>query len=475
MLNYILFLVIICTGAVLLLFPVLGHLFRKKAIKVVLIPYIIITAWIIVATAAVGYTRMIVPWTFPILFIVNICNAVIFLLVANRNLRKIIAPLQKIGELEQSLKQGKGDLSVRLDASAEDEVSRLSGSLNEFLARLSILVEDIRSQSGKTKRNSIELRVLMDRADKTVQDIVESINQIKEMTAVQTSLVEESAEQSIEMVNAVKKQNQQIAEQSAEITYSSARIGDMITSINMIAERLEKSDEQFYSLNEQTETGKREITQLKETIVSLRDQSEGVIQANGTIQSIAAQTNLLAMNAAIEAAHAGEAGKGFAVVADEIRKLAENSGSQSRVIADNIKKLQLSVEHAVKSTAATEHSFDAIYDSVKLVDEIEQGIKAAIHTESAGGKEILSVIAHIQNTAGEIEKGARILHEGSERVQSAMTEAKEITEQVRRSSISIAEKSHELNEEIDTTATSLVENDENIGVIEKGLSIFKTK
>jgi methyl-accepting chemotaxis protein len=336
-------------------------------------------------------------------------------------------------------------------------------------------VETFRQQSGKTKKNSTELRVLMDKADNTVQEIVVSINQIKELAALQSDLVENSAARSVAMVNAVKRQNQQIDGQASEITRSSVKIADMITSINVIAENLGKSDEQFYALNEQTEIGKSEIIRLKETVASLIEQSEGVVEANGTIKSIAAQTNLLAMNAAIEAAHAGEAGKGFAVVADEIRKLAENSSSQSKVIADNIKKLQESVELAVKSTTATEHSFDTIYDSVKLVNDMEQDIKEAIDKESEDGKEILSAITNIQGATDEIEKGAQTLYEGSEAVQRAMAEAKSITEKVRNSSVAIADISRELNEEIDRTTKSLVENDENIEAIERGLSIFKTK
>jgi methyl-accepting chemotaxis protein len=181
------------------------------------------------------------------------------------------------------------------------------------------------------------------------------------------------------------------------------------------------------------------------------------------------------MNAAIEAAHAGESGKGFAVVADEIRKLAEISGSQSKVIADNIKKLQVSVDMAVKSTTATEVSFDTIYTSVKLVSDIEEGIKNAVNREAEGGKSILSGIAYMRNVTDEIKKGSQTLQQGSEAVQKAMTEAKHITEKVRTSSISIAGKSLEFNEEIDETAKSLAENDKNIESIEKGLSIFKTK
>jgi methyl-accepting chemotaxis protein len=128
MLEYVLFCAIACSGAVLVLCPILAHVFRGKAIKAVLIPYIIITAWIVLVSVSVGYLRNIMPYVFPILFTVNTVNAVIFLVITNRTIRKILAPLQKIGELEESLKQGKGDLTIRLEAKPNDEIGKLSGS-----------------------------------------------------------------------------------------------------------------------------------------------------------------------------------------------------------------------------------------------------------------------------------------------------------------------------------------------------------
>jgi methyl-accepting chemotaxis protein len=313
---------------------------------------------------------------------------------------------------------------------------------------------------------------MMNKADKSVQDIVSSINHIKEMASSQSAIIKDSASQSVEMTNATKKQNEQIA---GQVTESSDAIEVMMASIKSIAENLEKSVEQYNALNEQTEKGKYEVTQLKETIASLHSQSEGVAEANGTILSIAAQTNLLAMNAAIEAAHAGEAGKGFAVVADEIRKLAENSSSQSKVIADNIKKLQSSVELAVRSTNATEASFDVIYGSVKEVSDIERSIRNAIHEEADGGKQILAGMANIRNTTSEIEKSSQTLLKRSEALQKSMSESESITELVKSTAVSILGKAKELSGEIDVTAKSLLENDEDIGKIKNGLSIFKTE
>ena len=268
MFQYMIFVAITCLIAIIVVLPILSYIFRGRAIKAVIIPYLLTALMMIFTTICAGYQRSVIP-SFPILFVVNTVIVLVFLASANQNIRKILTPLRKIDELEELLKQGKGDLSIRIEAKTNDEVGKLCTSLNEFLGRLSALVDDIRQQSGKTTENSAELRILMEKADKTIQDIVESIRQIKEMAVSQSALVEDSTTRSIEMANATKRQNKQIESQVAEITHSSARIEEMMTSIDMIAENLETSDEHFNILNKQSETGKKEISQLKETVISL--------------------------------------------------------------------------------------------------------------------------------------------------------------------------------------------------------------
>jgi methyl-accepting chemotaxis protein len=287
--------------------------------------------------------------------------------------------------------------------------------------------------------------------------------------------VNASAARSEEMARAMAEQNEQVTAQAAGITASSAAIEEMMANIKSIADNLERNDAEFSTLNKQTEIGKQELTKLKETVSALHERSAGVAEANRTIQSIAAQTNLLAMNAAIEAAHAGETGKGFSVVADEIRKLAESSASQSKVIAENVKGLRDCVEAAVTSTNTAEMTFEEIYASARKVIEIEGDIKNAVNEESEGGKQILAGIADVQNASDKVKKELRTLVEDCDAVQNAMAEASSTTGEVSNNAVIISEKVEDLKKQIDATTMSFTETDKNIGLIEERLKVFKTE
>jgi len=124
------------------------------------------------------------------------------------------------------------------------------------------------------------------------------------------------------------------------------------------------------------------------------------------MNSIAAQTNLLSMNAAIEAAHAGEAGKGFAVVANEIRKLAESSSGQSKTTASMLKKIKASIDNITKSSNDVLTRFDAIDSGVKTVSEHEQNIRNAMEEQEEGGRQILESVGSLKDITVSVRKGA---------------------------------------------------------------------
>jgi len=197
-----------------------------------------------------------------------------------------------------------------------------------------------------------------------------------------------------------------IDEQAESVNTSSSAIEEMTANIHSVSQTLVENGKNVETLMEASEYGRTSLQTVAQEIQEIAKDSEGLLEINSVMNTIASQTNLLAMNAAIEAAHAGESGKGFAVVADEIRKLAENSAKQSKTTAAMLKKIKASIDNITKSSNEVLGRFEAIDTGVKTVSGHEQNIRNAMEEQEAGGKQILDAIARLKEITVSVQKGS---------------------------------------------------------------------
>jgi len=209
------------------------------------------------------------------------------------------------------------------------------------------------------------------------------------------------------------KLNGQLESQSSAITESSAAIEQMIANTRSVSNTLSKNAQNVQSLQEAAAVGHSGLNEVATDIKEIARESESLLEINSVMQNIASQTNLLSMNAAIEAAHAGESGRGFAVVADEIRKLAESSSRQSKTIGGVLKKIKGSIDKITKSTDNVMNKFEAIDGGVKTVAEQENGIMNAMAEQSSGSTQIMQAIAQVNNITGQVKEDARKMVEAA--------------------------------------------------------------
>jgi methyl-accepting chemotaxis protein len=167
-------------------------------------------------------------------------------------------------------------------------------------------------------------------------------------------------------------------------------------------------------LSEAAENGKTGLETVAQKIQEIARDSEGLLEINSVMDNIASQTNLLSMNAAIEAAHAGEAGKGFAVVAYEIHKLAESSSGQSKTTATMLKKIKSSIDSITVSSNEVLSRFEVIDSGVKTVSQHEQNIRSAMEEQEVGGKQILESMQNLKEISVSVKKGAGEMEEAGE-------------------------------------------------------------
>ena len=198
-----------------------------------------------------------------------------------------------------------------------------------------------------------------------------------------------------------------VQRQSVAVTQSSASIEEMIANINMVTETLSKNAQNVKELEEASEVGRSGLSGVANDIQEIARESESLLEINSVMSNIASQTNLLSMNAAIEAAHAGESGKGFAVVADEIRKLAESSSTQSKTISTVLKKIKGSIDTIKKSTANVLNKFEAMDGGIRTVAEQEVNVLRAMEEQGQGSKEVLEAISEVNKITQQVRSASQ--------------------------------------------------------------------
>ncbi|MDR2518720.1 MAG: methyl-accepting chemotaxis protein, partial [Spirochaetaceae bacterium] len=204
-------------------------------------------------------------------------------------------------------------------------------------------------------------------------------------------------------------------------------------------------------------------------------ESAGLLEINAVMENIASQTNLLSMNAAIEAAHAGEAGKGFAVVADEIRKLAESSGEQSKTISGVLKKIKDSIDKITNSTNAVLLKFEAIDKGVRTVTDQETQVRNAMEEQGTGSKSILEAVSSLNEITEEVKGGVQVMLNGSHQVIKESKILEELTVGITNGMNEMVSGAYQIDSEVNHVNDISVHNKQQIELLLNEVSKFKVE
>ena len=329
--------------------------------------------------------------------------------------------------LRQVISYGKGDLTVRLPVFGNDEITEIAVSFNDTIAKIGASIQAVSTNSNMMEAIGNELASNMTETAGAVHEISANIDGVKQQAMTQAASVTETAATVEEIVRTIKQLNTGIEAQVSSVAQSSSSIEQMVANIASMGQTLGKTDSVIKDLTAATGDGKATLVTSNAVTRKIAEESGSLMEASSVIQHIASQTNLLAMNAAIEAAHAGEAGKGFAVVADEIRKLAEDSAAQGKTITTTLKTLSGEIEILSASSKTVEEKFNAIFTLAEQVKDMSARLTEAMREQENGSREVLTAIKNINTVTVEVQASSQEMLKGGEGVADEMKKLDNLT------------------------------------------------
>ena len=386
-------------------------------------------------------------------------------------IRRLIKPVTLLTQTINDT--ASGDLTKRLPERGNDEIARASRSFNKTMEELRKMITAIKGQSGVLSEIGENLASNMATTASAMNQIAATIQSIKDRVISQSGSVKNTNATMAKVTSNIDKLSVHVEIQSDAVSQSASAIEDMFLSIHSVTSSLTQNTQSLAELKKSAVEGRSSLQEVVRDIKEIARESEGLSEINAVMENIAALTSLLSMNAAIEAARAGEAGKGFAVVAREIRKLSENSSSQSNTIYAVLKKIQDSIGKITQSTDNVLDRFEVIDQRVKTVASQGENIRAAMEEQGQRGEQILQSSSQVNEVTQQVKDGSEEMLDGSKEVIKESKNLEEVTMEITVGISEMAAGTAQVNTAVSSVNNLTNKNRENISSLVQAVSRFK--
>ena len=431
------------------------------------------TDWFIVADGpAADFSsqyRNLVLSVFGILSIIILIMIGVYIILARRvsnNFRDIVKGCEVIA---------KGDFTKKYPDYFTKEASQLSLGFNEFSKSISALVGTIRESSGSIQDVSNKLSSNSDAIGSAVSTTENAISDMNSTITKQSTSINSVNEAINQMAQKVAVLNSEIENQNELIISSSDNIEDMMKNFLAITKNTEDMTNKVGTIVEASGNNTMSLKKSVEQIQEVQAESGALLEMNKVISSVASQTNLLAMNAAIEAAHAGESGKGFAVVADEIRKLAETTSKQAKDSSVSLKAIQSKINDISSSSVIVEESFEDTITEIKNFEETMKSLSNTITIQGDKAEQIMASLSDIKNSSVNVKESASVITSGTAQVTENFKSLSEMQKQVDSGIQDCASASETLSSTSKSITQISAQAQESVGILTEAVSKFKVE
>lgn len=409
---------------------------------------------------------------FPIIVaIIIVVIALIMFFVS----RWIMKPLKKTVVAFESLNGNSGiaDLTSRIEVKRNNEIGAMSGAINKFIESQQHIMSDVNEACESLEEVGGNLAASSHQSASAISQIMSNIDDVKSAVIKQAEALDVVKVELDKNVQGIATLDRLIENQSSGIIESSSNIEQMVGNISSVTSSVEKMSMEYGELIAITEEERQRQNTVAEQINEMALQSKYLAEANNVISQIAAQTNLLAMNAAIEAAHAGESGKGFSVVADEIRKLAEDSSKQSKSIKLQLNEITKIINNVVNNSAISVQGFAEIIEKVRSTENLVTEINNAMTEQQGSSEQVLAALREVNDSTSQVQITSKEMASGIEHVVIAKDNLDIIAQDVANSMDEISSGVTEINNSAQDVSVMANTTSDNIQIMKSIIDTFK--